>query len=147
LPESSLTIGQALLSPTRTYAPVLAKLLGEHREKLIGLIHCSGGGQSKCLRFGQDTHFVKDNLLPVPPIFKAIQAATQTSPKEMFRVFNMGHRMEIYCEPNHADCLLNIIKEFNIDAAVIGHTEASQRNSRENHLTIVHDQQSIEFSL
>lgn len=147
LPESSLTIGQALLSPTRTYAPVLAKLFREHWEKIIGLVHCSDGGQTKCLRFGHKTHFVKDNFLPIPLIFKATQSAAQTSFREMFQVFNIGHRMEIYCEHRHADLLLSMIGEFNIDAAVIGHTEASDRSFQKNHLTIVHDREPIEFSL
>ena len=103
LPESDLSVGEALLSPTRTYAPVIKKLLSEYRPSIKGMVHCSGGGQTKCLRFGTNVHFVKDSLLPIPPIFKAIQKASQTSDEEMYRVYNMGHRLEIYCVPEIAE--------------------------------------------
>ena len=146
LPESTMTVGEALMSPTRTYAPVIKQLLNEKREHIYGMVHCSGGGQTKCIRFGSEVHFVKDNLLPIPPIFKAIQKASGTSTEEMFRVYNMGHRMEVFCEPSAADEVIAISRSFDIAAQVIGHTEASQKDSR-NHVTIVHSGENIEYSL
>ncbi|MDO8273159.1 MAG: GntR family transcriptional regulator, partial [Gammaproteobacteria bacterium] len=99
LPDSSLTVGEALLSPTRTYAPVIYKLLEEHPNLIQALVHCSGGAQTKCLKFGSNIHFIKDGLFPTPAIFNAIQRVSDTAWKEMYKVFNMGHRMEVYCLP------------------------------------------------
>lgn len=147
LPESTMTVGEALMSPTRTYAPVVKKLLSEKRDAIYGMVHCSGGGQTKCIRFGSGIHFVKDNLMPVPPIFKAIQKASGTSAEEMFRVYNMGHRMEIFCEPKEADAVIEISRHFGIQAQVIGHTEPSAHEDRRNHVTIVHADETIPYSL
>lgn len=147
LPGSTLTVGQALLSPTRTYAPVIARLLKECRPKIRGLVHCSGGGQTKCLRFGRNVHFIKDRLLPIPPIFKAIQLASKTTWEEMFRVYNMGHRMELYCEPADATAILAIIRSFGLDADVVGRTEPSTREDGGNHLTLVHDSETYRYSV
>ncbi len=145
LEGSKMTVGQALLSPTRTYAPVIMKIIKKYPDLIKGLVHCSGGGQTKCLRFGKGVHFVKDNLLPVPPIFKTIQKASKTTDKEMFEVYNMGHRMEVYCKPADAAKVVAVAKSFGIDAAVVGRTEKSKRADGKNHVTIVHDSKTIEY--
>lgn len=145
LPGSEQTVGEALLSPTRTYAPVIYQLLTQHSDKVVGLVHCSGGGQTKCIRFGRNVHFIKDNFLPVPPIFCEIQKASGTSTKEMFQVYNMGHRMEIYCRPENADEILSLIEPFEIDAQVIGRTEASQQPDGRNHVTVRYKDEVLEY--
>lgn len=147
LPDSNMTIGDALLSPTRTYAPVIKKLLSENRESIHGMVHCSGGGQTKCIRFGTGVHHIKNNFLPVPPIFKAIQEASDTSDEEMFRVYNMGHRMEIYCDPEAAADIIAQSESFGIPAQIIGRTEASERENGENHVTIQHEGKMLEYSI
>ncbi|MGH7145772.1 MAG: AIR synthase-related protein [Planctomycetota bacterium] len=147
LPGSRQTVGAALLSPTRTYAPILRPLLEGHFARIAGLIHCSGGGQTKCLRFGRGVHFVKDALLDPPPIFACIQHDTRTPWREMFQVFNMGHRMEVYCRPFFAPTVIAAAREHNVAAAVIGRTEPSQRPDGANHLSIVHAGQRFEYSL
>ena len=130
LPGSSLTVGEALLSPTRTYAPVIYKLLADHPGLIRGLIHCSGGAQTKCMKFSDNVHFIKDNLFPTPPVFKAIQSASKTEWKEMYKVFNMGHRMEVYCEPDQARTVIDVAAGFGIAAQVVGRTEASKEGNR-----------------
>jgi phosphoribosylformylglycinamidine cyclo-ligase len=130
LPGSSLTVGEALLSPTRTYAPVIYKLLAEHSGLIRGLIHCSGGAQTKCMKFSDNIHFIKDNLFPTPPIFKAIQSASKTEWKEMYKVFNMGHRMEVYCDPDQAQKVIDVAAGFGIEAQVVGRTEDSDDGNR-----------------
>ncbi len=146
LPDSNLTVGEALLSPTRTYAPVIYKLLEEHPDVIHGLIHCSGGAQTKCMKFGgkngDGIHFIKDNLFPTPPIFKAIQNASKTEWKEMYKVFNMGHRMEVYCEAEQAETVIAVAKSFNIDARVVGHTKPSSTGNR---LSLSHEDQIFEY--
>jgi phosphoribosylformylglycinamidine cyclo-ligase len=114
-----------ILSPTRTYAPVIRKILEKHRKNIHGLVHCSGGGQTKVLHFIENLHVVKDNLFPVPRLFKMIQSESGTPWKEMYQTFNMGHRMEIYLPEVFADEVIAISKEFNIDARIIGHCEAA----------------------
>ena len=146
LPDSSLSVGEALLSPTRTYAPVIKQLLSEARTAIHGLVHCSGGGQSKCLRFGSNIHFIKDNFLPVPPIFKAIQKASGTASEEMFRVYNMGHRMEIFCDPSEAARIIEISESHGISAQIVGRTEASQDPDGKNHLTIQHAGETFNYA-
>jgi phosphoribosylformylglycinamidine cyclo-ligase len=122
------TIGQLLLSPTRTYAPVLKTLLQEHFDKIHGLIHCSGGGQTKCMKYLPGTfRIVKDNLFAPPPVFQIIQANSGSSLREMYEVFNMGCRLEVYCQPNDAAIMIEAAKAFNIDAQVIGRVEASDK--------------------
>lgn len=143
LPESDLTVGQALLSPTRTYAPVIYKILANNRDAVRGIVHCSGGAQTKCLQFGRGVHFVKDNLFPTPPIFRAIQAASQTELKEMYQVFNMGHRLEIYCHESSVAEMIDVAKSFDIEAQQIGYTQAS--STAANHLTVEHDDHTIEY--
>ncbi|MBE6413696.1 MAG: phosphoribosylformylglycinamidine cyclo-ligase [Verrucomicrobiaceae bacterium] len=145
LEGSNMTIAQALLSPTRTYAPVIMKLIKKYPKLIKGLVHCSGGGQTKCVRFGKGVHFVKDNLMPIPPIFKAIQKASKTTDKEMFEVYNMGHRMEVYCNMDDAKKVIAVAKSFGIDAAVVGRTEKSKREDGKNHVTIVHEGKTIEY--
>ena len=147
LPDSNMTVGQALLSPTRTYAPVMQKLLTSHREKILGLVHCSGGGQTKCIRFGENVHFIKENLLPVPPVFREIQKVSGTSAKEMHQVFNMGHRMEIYCNPADVDAILADIEPFAIPAQVVGRTKASTITGGANHVTVETLGETLEYSL
>ncbi len=123
LPRSGMTVAEALLSPTRTYAPIVMRLL---KKRLVrGLVHCSGGGQTKCLRFGRGVKFVKDNLFPVPPIFSAIKESSGTSDREMFEVYNMGHRMEVYCEPRDAAKVVKISESFGVEARIVGRTEES----------------------
>lgn len=116
--------GKMVLSPTRTYAPVIRRVLDEYRPKIDGMIHCSGGAQTKVLHFVDDLHVVKDNLFPVPPLFKLIHDQSGTEWKEMYKVFNMGHRMEIYTDEQTAKGIIDISRSFNIDAQVIGHCEA-----------------------
>ncbi len=147
LPGSTMTVGDALLSPTRTYAPVIKKLLTENREAIHGMVHCSGGGQTKCIRFGTAIHHIKDNFLPIPPVFKAIQEASGTSDEEMFRVYNMGHRMEIYCDPEAAETIIAQSESFGIPAQIIGRTEASKRSDGQNHVSIHHKNTVLTYNM
>ena len=119
--------GHMVLSPTRTYAPVVRRILDSHRSKIDGMIHCSGGAQTKVLHFVDSLHVVKDNLFPTPPLFKMIHEQSETDWKEMYKVFNMGHRMEIYTDEATAADIIAISKSFNIDARVIGHCEAADK--------------------
>jgi len=136
LPNSDFSVGEAILSPTRTYAPVIYKILDEQPDLIKGLIHCSGGAQTKCLKFADNVHFIKDNLFPTPQVFKAIQSASNTPWKEMYKVFNMGHRMEVYCLPDQAKKVISIANEFDIEAQIIGRTEASTKG---NKLSLSHE--------
>jgi phosphoribosylformylglycinamidine cyclo-ligase len=115
--------GKLVLSPTRTYAPVIKKVLDKYRSQISGMIHCSGGAQTKVLHFVDNVHVIKDNMFPVPPLFKLIQEQSGTDWKEMYKVFNMGHRYEIYCSADVADEIIEISKSFNIDAQIIGKVE------------------------
>ncbi|WP_443939228.1 AIR synthase-related protein [Pedobacter sp. MW01-1-1] len=122
------TIGKLVLSPTRTYAPVIKKILEQHRKKINGIVHCSGGAQTKVLHFINDNiHVIKDNLFPVPPLFQLIQEESGTDWKEMYKVFNMGHRMELYVPQEIAEEIIAISKSFNIDAQIIGRVEESDK--------------------
>lgn len=124
-----INVGKAVLSPTRTYAPVIKKILSEV-QCVHGIIHCTGGAQTKCLNFGADNlHYVKDKLFDVPTLFKLIQQASGTSYREMFRVFNMGHRMELYVPESEAKAIIDIVASFNIDAKIIGHVESGNKKS------------------
>ncbi|MGG7662315.1 AIR synthase-related protein [Dyadobacter sp. BHUBP1] len=120
-----LNVGKLILSPTRTYAPVAKALLDELRQQIHGMVHCSGGAQTKILHFVDNLHIIKDNLLPVPPLFKLIQEESGTSWQEMYKVFNMGHRLEIYLPEAHAARVIEISESFGIAAQVIGRVEAS----------------------
>lgn len=126
--NSPLNAGKLVLSPTRTYAPVIKKILSEYSPKEIhGMVHCSGGAQTKILHFVEDLHIIKDNMFEIPPLFKLIQQESKTDWKEMYQVFNCGHRMEIYISENIAQNIINISKSFGIDAKIIGKVEASDR--------------------
>jgi phosphoribosylformylglycinamidine cyclo-ligase len=115
--------GKLVLSPTRTYAPVIKKVLEKNRKAISGMIHCSGGAQTKVLHFIDDLHVIKDNLFEVPPLFKLIQEQSHTPWSEMYKVFNMGHRMELYVKPEAAEDIIAISRSFNIDAQIIGRVE------------------------
>ena len=123
--EESIDAGKLVLSPTRTYAPVIKKILELDRSKIHGMVHCSGGGQTKVLHFVENLHIIKDNLFPVPPLFELIQKESQTPWEEMYKVFNMGHRMEIYTDEKTAHDIIKISRSFNIEAKVIGRCEAA----------------------
>ena len=122
-------MGQLVLSPNRTYAPVIKRLLDELRPEIHGMVHCTGGAQTKVLHFvGDNCRVVKDNMFPVPPLFQAIHECSGTDWKEMYQVFNMGHRMEIYVRPEVAEQVIAISRSFNIDAQVVGHIEEGPRS-------------------
>ena len=127
--ETHENIGKLLLSPTRTYAPIIIKILESYYKNISGIIHCTGGGQTKVLHFVNNKKIIKDNLFEAPEIFKIIQRDTNSSSKEMYEVFNMGHRMEIYCDSSIANDIISISKEFHVDAQVIGYVENSNKNS------------------
>ncbi len=116
--------GKLVLSPTRTYAPIIKQILEKHRSKIDGLVHCSGGAQTKVLHFVDDVHIIKDNLFPIPPLFKMIQDQSHTSWQEMYKVFNMGHRMEVYTDIETAKEIIAISQSFDVDAQIIGRVEA-----------------------
>ena len=118
--------GRLVLSPTRTYAPVIKKIFEEMRPSVHGMIHCTGGAQTKILHFIDNLHIVKDNMFPVPPLFRMIQSNSGTPWEEMYKVFNMGHRMELYVSPDDAAHIIAIASSFNLDARIIGHCEASE---------------------
>lgn len=123
-----LTVGQLLLSPTRTFLPLMKDLLAAHRDKIHGMIHCTGGGQTKVMKFVQNLHVIKDNLLDTPPIFKLIQESSGASWKEMYQVFNMGHRMEIYTDETTAQDILKLADSYQIDAKIVGRCLAADKN-------------------
>lgn len=125
---SPLTAGQLVLSPTRTYAPVIKKLLAEMRPAIDGMIHCTGGAQTKVMHFVQHKHVIKDNLFPIPPLFSLIRRESGTPWEEMYKVFNMGHRMEIYVEPRHAQEVIDIAESFGIEARIVGRVESAPAN-------------------
>jgi len=121
--DSPINAGKLVLSPTRTYAPVICKILEKHRSDINGMVHCSGGAQTKILHFIDKNHIIKDNLFPIPPLFNLIQEESQTHWAEMYRVFNMGHRMEIYTNPRNIQSIINICNAFNLEAKQIGRVE------------------------
>lgn len=127
VPGVEVNIGKLVLSPTRTYAPVLLEVLKSMRPQIHGLVHCSGGAQTKVLHFIDNLHVVKDNLFDVPALFQLIQAESGTSWEEMYKVFNMGHRMEVYIDEKYADAVIAISKSYGVDARIIGRVEKSDR--------------------
>ena len=139
--ETHKNIGKLLLSPTRTYAPIILKILENHFKNISGIIHCTGGGQTKVLHFTKNKKIIKNNLFEVPEVFKIIQKDTNISTKEMFEVFNMGHRMEIYCDKSVAQEVISISKEFKIDAKIIGHVEKSNQNT----LVLETEDETVEY--
>ena len=126
--KTGITVGKLVLSPTRTFLPVLKPVIEECRNEINGIIHCTGGGQTKVMKFVNNMHIIKNNLLPVPPLFKMIHEQSNTDYKEMYKVFNMGTRLEIYTDESTAKSIISIAKKFNIDAQVIGHVEAADKN-------------------
>ena len=124
---SPLNAGKLVLSPTRTYAPIVKKLLDEMRPRIHGMVHCSGGAQTKVLHFVENAHVIKDNLFPVPPLFRVIREQSGTDWSEMYKVFNMGHRLEVYLPQADADKVIAISKSFGVDARVIGRVEPSDK--------------------
>ena len=122
----SIDAGKLVLSPTRTYAPIIIKMLEKHRQSIHGMVHCSGGAQTKILHFVEDLHIIKDNLFEVPPLFKLIQEQSKTNWREMYQVFNCGHRMELYVPAEIAEDLISISKSFGVDAKIVGHVEKSE---------------------
>lgn len=125
IPGVESNVGKLVLSPTRTYAPVITAVLKEHRHQIHGMVHCSGGAQTKVMHFIDNLHVVKDNLFDIPPLFRLIHEQSGTDWKEMYKVFNMGHRMEIYLDEKHAQNIIDIAAQFNIDARIVGHVDTS----------------------
>ncbi|MEQ6121805.1 AIR synthase related protein [Reichenbachiella sp. MALMAid0571] len=125
--DSPLDAGKLVLSPTRTYAPVMSSILAELRENIHGAVHCSGGAQTKVLHFVENLHIIKDNLFDIPPLFKIIHEESGTDWKEMYKVFNMGHRLELYVDETHANEIISISDSFGIDAKIIGRVESSEQ--------------------
>jgi phosphoribosylformylglycinamidine cyclo-ligase len=139
--STPLDAGKLALSPTRTYAPIARQALNEMRPHIHGMVHCSGGAQTKALHFVDELHIIKDNLFPTPPLFALIQSQSQTSWREMYRVFNMGHRMELYVPPQYAASIIAISKSFGVDAQVVGRVEKSAAKK----LTIRSDKGTFEY--
>jgi phosphoribosylformylglycinamidine cyclo-ligase len=125
IPELGIHAGKMVLSPTRTYAPIVKPVLKEIRKQIHGMVHCSGGGQTKVMKFVENLHIIKDNLFPVPVLFKIIQDQSDADWDEMYEVFNMGHRFEFYLPEKYADVIINIAKDFKVDAKIIGRVEES----------------------
>ena len=133
--------GKLVLSPTRTYAPVIKCLLDKMRSSIHGMVHCSGGAQTKIMHFVENKHVIKDNLFPIPPLFKLIHEQSGTEWKEMYKVFNMGHRMEIYVAPSDAQAVMDVAKSFDIDARIVGRVEDAEANK----LTIKSEYGTFEY--
>lgn len=138
---TGLDAGKLVLSPTRTYAPVIKAILDVMRGDIDGMVHCSGGAQTKVMNFVDKVHVIKDNMFPVAPLFELIQEQSGTDWKEMYKVFNMGHRMEIYLKPEHAARVIEISESFGIEARIIGRVEAADANR----LTIISDKGTFEY--
>ena len=133
--------GQLVLSPTRTYAPIIKRILDTMRSEIHGMVHCTGGAQTKVMHFVENKHVIKDNLFPIPPLFKLIKEESATDWKEMYKVFNMGHRMEIYTAEDNAQQIIHIAREFGVEARIIGHVEDAEHN----HLTIKSEYGTFEY--
>ena len=133
--------GQLVLSPTRTYAPIIKRILDTMRSEIHGMVHCTGGAQTKVMHFVENKHVIKDNLFPIPPLFKLIKEESATDWKEMYKVFNMGHRMEIYTAEENAQQIIYIAREFGVEARIIGHVEDAEHN----HLTITSEYGTFEY--
>jgi phosphoribosylformylglycinamidine cyclo-ligase len=123
--EHGITAGKLLLSPTRTYAPIIKKVLEEYRSEIHGMVHCSGGAQTKVLNFVNNLHVVKNNMFPIPTLFRIIHEQSGTSFQEMYKVFNMGHRFEVYTSEKVAERIIEISKSFGVNAQIIGHCESA----------------------
>ncbi len=143
LPGTDVSVGDAILSPTRTYAPVVKSILDGGRERIHGMVHCTGGGQAKCKNFGRGLHYIKDNLFDTPPLFKLIGENSDIGDKEMYAVFNMGHRLEMYCEEKEAADLIKRAERFGVEARIIGRIEENAGNG--NKVTIRTDRGQYVF--
>ncbi|UAT42896.1 phosphoribosylformylglycinamidine cyclo-ligase [Anaplasmataceae bacterium AB001_6] len=143
---NNMTIGEALLSPTRTYAPLIKKILSIYKEKIYSIIHCSGGGLTKSINFGKGLHYIKDNPITIPPIFETILETGKISIHEAFQVFNMGQRMEIYIDENTIEPIIQIAQEYNIDAKVIGYVDTN-KDKESNKISIFHNNQELQYYL
>ncbi len=140
--DSPIDAGKLVLSPTRTYAPIIKEILSKYdRHAIHGMVHCSGGSQTKILHFVEDLHIIKDNMFEIPPLFKLIQEQSKTDWKEMYQVFNCGHRMELYVTPEVAEDIISISKSFNVDAQIVGRVEALDKKK----LTIKSDYGTFEY--
>ena len=140
--NSPIDAGKLVLSPTRTYAPIIKKILEKYKSDSIhGMVHCSGGAQTKVLHFVDNVHVIKDNLFPVPPLFQLIQEQSKTDWKEMYQVFNCGHRMEIYVPENVAQDIIAISESFGVDAQIVGRVEANEGKK----LTIISEYGTFEY--
>jgi len=139
---SPIDAGKLVLSPTRTYAPIVNKVLEKYRAQIDGMVHCSGGAQTKVLHFCDDVHVIKDQLFDTPPLFKLIQEESQTSWEEMYKVFNMGHRMEFYTDQVTAQAIIEIAASFNVDAKIVGRVEAAEKKS----LSIISEHGTFKYS-
>ena len=151
-PELGMSIGKALLSPTRTYAPVLARIYEDLEESgcgdaIHGAIHCTGGGQTKVLRFGKGLHFIKNNLFDLPPLFALIQQHGEVSWHEMYKVFNMGHRFELYVKESVVDRIIAIARDFQLEAKEVGYVKPGMKTTSSNNLTIESNYGIFEYSL
>ena len=142
LPGAPMTIGEALLSPTRTYAPILKEIIEGYRDQISAIFHNTGGGQTKCLNFGNNVRYLKDNLFPMPPIFQFLEQQTGLPKRELFRVFNMGHRMEICCDPEVSAGIVAISERFGVESRVVGRTEYQETGVS---LTIVTPSETLEY--
>ncbi len=146
LEGTPLTLGQALLSPTRTYAPLIRKILKSYASQVQGLIHCTGGGQTKCLRFGSGIEYIKDNLFPIPPLFAYLQDSGNVPLREMMSIYNMGHRLEAFIkEESVANECIAMAQECGIEARIIGRTKAAK--TKQNSLTIISQNEQLTYSL
>ncbi|MDE5573139.1 MAG: phosphoribosylformylglycinamidine cyclo-ligase [Muribaculaceae bacterium] len=139
--DSPIDAGKLVLSPTRTYAPVIKAILDKMRHKVHGMVHCSGGAQTKIMNFVQGKHVIKDNLFPIPPLFRLIARESGTDWKEMYKVFNMGHRMEIYLDAEYAQDVIDIANSFNIEARIVGRVEEAETNR----LTLITENGTFEY--
>ena len=138
---TGVTVGKLVLSPTRTYAPIIKKILDKHRSNISGMVHCSGGAQTKVMHFVKNVHVIKDNFFEIPPLFKIIQEQSNTDWKEMYKVFNMGHRMEVYLPEIFAQSIIDISKSFGVDAQIVGRVETAD----ENKLTLKSEYGTFEY--
>ncbi len=143
LPGTDVCVGDAILSPTRTYAPIVKDILDSDRNAVHGMVHCTGGGQVKCKNFGKGLHYIKDNLFDTPPLFKAIAENSDVGKAEMYRIFNMGHRLEIYTTPDKADAMIKAAEKYGVEAKIVGRVENS--DSDMNKVTIRHNGEEFNY--
>lgn len=143
LPGTDVTVGDAILSPTRTYAPIIKDILSEKRSAVHGMVHCTGGGQVKCKNFGIGLHYIKDDLFEIPPLFKAIGENSDVGKAEMYRVFNMGHRLEVFCAPEDAQFMIDAANKYGVEAKIVGRVEKSDTGT--NKVTIIHNGEEFNY--